>query len=214
MNPTEIVGAVLSAAPGALFVASLGTPTSALRAASDDGPHLYMGGSMGTALAAALGVAEKRPERDVVALLGDGETLMGAGLALEPRRPRARRTCSRSCSSTATTRSPAASRSASPTPSARSPRRSASPRRPRATPTRSRAHVRELPRPALLEVRYDERAWPGPSPFVDPPVVRWRFERRRHACADDPAVAAVPAVDVLAHQPPRGSGSPAGDGAR
>ena len=34
---------------------------------------------MGTALAAALGVAEKRPERDVIALLGDGEALMGAG---------------------------------------------------------------------------------------------------------------------------------------
>jgi hypothetical protein len=37
-------------------------------------------------------------------------------------------------------------------------------------------HVRSLERPALLEVRYDERTWPGPSPFVDPPVVRWRFE--------------------------------------
>ena len=78
MNPTGIAAAVLAAAPGALYVASLGTPTSALRAASDDGPHLYMGGSMGTALAAALGVADKRPERAVVALLGDGETLMGA----------------------------------------------------------------------------------------------------------------------------------------
>ena len=33
---------------------------------------------MGTALAAALGVAEKRPERQVVAMLGDGEALMGA----------------------------------------------------------------------------------------------------------------------------------------
>ena len=30
--------------------------------------------------------------------------------------------------------------------------------------------------PPLLEVRYDDR-WPGPSPFVDPPVVRWRFEQ-------------------------------------
>jgi hypothetical protein len=33
-----------------------------------------------------------------------------------------------------------------------------------------------LPRPGLLEIRYDERVWPGPSPFVDPPVVRHRFE--------------------------------------
>ena len=39
------------------------------------------------------------------------------------------------------------------------------------------AHVESLPRPAVLEVRYEERAWPGPSPFVDPPVVRWRFEQ-------------------------------------
>jgi hypothetical protein len=29
----------------------------------------------------------------------------------------------------------------------------------------------------VLEVRYAERTWPGPSPFVDPPVVRWRFEQ-------------------------------------
>src|SRR5213592_524669 len=79
MKPTEVVRAVLAAAPDALYVASLGTPTSALRAASEDGPHLYLGGSMGSALSVALGVAEKRPERVVVALLGDGETLMGAG---------------------------------------------------------------------------------------------------------------------------------------
>jgi thiamine pyrophosphate-dependent acetolactate synthase large subunit-like protein len=39
------------------------------------------------------------------------------------------------------------------------------------------ARVRALERPAVLEVRYEERTWPGPSPFVDPPVVRWRFER-------------------------------------
>src|SRR3954468_17252013 len=79
MNPTEVVRAVLAAAPDALYVASLGTPTSALRAASDDWPHLYLGGSMGVAVAVALGVAEKRPERAVVALAGDGEVLMGAG---------------------------------------------------------------------------------------------------------------------------------------
>src|SRR3954470_11106067 len=78
MNATDIVRTILAAAPGALVVSSLGTPTSALRAVSEDGPHLYMGGSMGTALAAALGVAEKRPERQVLALLGDGEALMGA----------------------------------------------------------------------------------------------------------------------------------------
>ena len=38
------------------------------------------------------------------------------------------------------------------------------------------AHVASLPRPGVLEVRYEDRAWPGPSPFVDAPVVRYRFE--------------------------------------
>jgi hypothetical protein len=42
-------------------------------------------------------------------------------------------------------------------------------------------HVATLERPGLLEVRYDERSWPGPSPFVDPPVVRWRFEQAANA---------------------------------
>ena len=175
MNPTSIVEAVLGAAPGALVVASLGTATSALRAASDDGPHLYLGGSMGTALAAALGVAEKQPERPVLALLGDGETLMGAsslwtlariaptnllaivlvdghysitgGQALGV--PGVFAGVAQALGlATATARSHA----------------------------EVGEHVAGLPRPALLEVHYTDRAWPGPSPFVDPPVVRWRFE--------------------------------------
>src|SRR4051812_50088201 len=84
MNPTEIVRAILGAGPDALVVSSLGTATSALRAASDDGPHLYMGGSMGSALAAALGVADKRPARDGIAILCDGEAVMGAGSVWGP----------------------------------------------------------------------------------------------------------------------------------
>jgi hypothetical protein len=40
-----------------------------------------------------------------------------------------------------------------------------------------RSQVASLERPAVLEVRYEERTWPGPSPFVDPPVTRWRFEQ-------------------------------------
>jgi hypothetical protein len=44
--------------------------------------------------------------------------------------------------------------------------------------------VRSLPRPGVLEIRYAEREWPGPSPFVDPPVVRWRFEANAVARAE------------------------------
>ncbi|MEZ5101093.1 MAG: thiamine pyrophosphate-dependent enzyme [Thermoleophilia bacterium] len=78
MRTVDAVAAVLVAAPDAVCVASLGTATSALREASGDGPHVYMGGAMGSALAVALGLAERRPDVPVVALLGDGELLMGA----------------------------------------------------------------------------------------------------------------------------------------
>jgi thiamine pyrophosphate-dependent acetolactate synthase large subunit-like protein len=129
---------------------------------------------MGTALAAALGVAEKRPERRVIALLGDGETLTGASslwtlAGLAPRNLLAIVLVDGHYSitggalgvpgvfagvaqalglATATARSPA----------------------------EVTEHVERLPRPGLLEVHYEDRAWPGPSPFVDPPVVRWLFE--------------------------------------
>jgi thiamine pyrophosphate-dependent acetolactate synthase large subunit-like protein len=176
VNPTDVVAAVLEAAPEALYVASLGTPTSALRAASDDGPHLYLGGSMGTALAAALGVAEKRPERDVVALLGDGETLMGASslwslAGVEPQNLLA--VVLVDGHYTITGGQPLGVPDAFGAVAAALGLATATART-REEITRG---VRALERPALLEVRYDERAWPGPSPFVDPPVVRWRFEQ-------------------------------------
>jgi thiamine pyrophosphate-dependent acetolactate synthase large subunit-like protein len=175
MNPTEIARTILRAAPDALYVSSLGTATSALRAASDDGPHLYMGGSMGTALAAAIGVAEKRPARSVVALLGDGEAAMGAGsfwslAGIAP--PNLLAVVLVDGHYTITGDQPlgvpavfagVAAALGLPAASAR-------------TPDEIAAHVEGLARPGVLEVRYDDRAWPGPSPFVDPPVVRFRFE--------------------------------------
>jgi thiamine pyrophosphate-dependent acetolactate synthase large subunit-like protein len=176
MNPTEIVGAILEAAPGALFVSSLGTPTSALRAASDDGPHLYMGGSMGTALATAIGVAEKRSEREVVALLGDGEALMGAGsfwslAGVAPANLLA--VVLVDGHYTITGGQPLGVPDVFGAVAAALGLRTATAR----TADEITRHVRKLARPAVLEVRYEERAWPGPSPFVDPPVVRERFER-------------------------------------
>jgi thiamine pyrophosphate-dependent acetolactate synthase large subunit-like protein len=176
VNPTGIVRAVLAAAPDALIVSSLGTATSALRAASDDGPHLYMGGSMGTALAVALGVAEKRPSRDVIALLGDGEAAMGAGsfwslAGIAPKNLLAivlvdghyTITGDQPLGVPAVFGDAAAALGL--TAAAAS------------TYEEVGAQVSTLARPAVLEVRYADRAWPGPSPFVDPPVVRWRFER-------------------------------------
>jgi thiamine pyrophosphate-dependent acetolactate synthase large subunit-like protein len=176
MNPTSIVRAVLDAAPDALYVSSLGTPTSALRAASEDGPHLYMGGSMGTALAAALGVAEKRPDRPVVCLLGDGEALMGAGSfwSLAGLAPANLLTVVLIDGHyTITGGQPLGVPDAFGAVAAALGLATATAR----TTEEIAAAVTSLPRPAVLEVRYEEREWPGPSPFVDPPLVRWRFEQ-------------------------------------
>jgi len=176
MNPIEVVGAITEAAGDALFVSSLGTATSALRAATGDGPHLYLGGSMGSALAVGLGVAEKRPTRDVVVVMGDGETLMGAGslwtmAGLAP--PNLLAVVLVDGHYTITGGQPlgvpdvfggVAAALGIAVGVAR-------------TVEEITEHVERLARPALLEVRYDERTWPGPSPFVDPPVVRWRFEQ-------------------------------------
>jgi thiamine pyrophosphate-dependent acetolactate synthase large subunit-like protein len=175
MDPTGIVRAVLDAAPGALVVSSLGTPTSALRAASDDGPHLYLGGSMGTALAAALGVAERKPERQVLAILGDGEALMGASslwtlAGIAPENLLAIVLVDGHYSITGG--------QALGVPGVFAGVAQALGLTTAAAHTLHEVteHVMSLPRPALLEVHYSDRAWPGPSPFVDPPVVRWRFE--------------------------------------
>src|SRR6202007_2885086 len=79
VNALEAVTAAVAARPDDLCVSSLGTATSALRAASGDAPHLYLGGAMGSGLATALGVAERCPDQSVMAILGGGELLMGAG---------------------------------------------------------------------------------------------------------------------------------------
>ena len=86
MNIVEAVETVLAAVPGALCVSSLGTATSALRAASRDGPHLYLGGSMGAALSVALGVAEQLPGREVRRARRRRRAADGRELALVARR--------------------------------------------------------------------------------------------------------------------------------
>ena len=175
MNPTQAVSALLRASPDALFVASLGTATSALRAASGDGPHLYMGGAMGSALAAAVGVADKRPGRSVVALLGDGETLMGAGSLWSLAGIRPANLLAAVLADghyTITGDQPLGVPGAFADVAGVLGLEAGI----AATEADVERIASELRCPALLEIRYDERTWPGPSPFVDPPVVRFRFE--------------------------------------
>jgi thiamine pyrophosphate-dependent acetolactate synthase large subunit-like protein len=175
VNPSDAVAAAVAAAPRDLFVSSLGTATSALRLASGDGPHLYLGGAMGCGLAAALGVAERCPDRGVVAVVGDGDLLMGAGslwslsglaptnllvLVLDDGRYSIT-----GGQELVAPRAFAAIAGALPNVTARE-----------ATDADEVADaVRSLARPAVVLAQIVEPAWPGPSPFVDPHRVRARF---------------------------------------
>jgi thiamine pyrophosphate-dependent acetolactate synthase large subunit-like protein len=178
VKPADAVAAALAAAPDALFVSSLGTATSALRLASDDGPHLYLGGAMGCGLATALGVADVRPGREVVALVGDGDLLMGvgalwslAGLAppnltlvvlddgrysITGGQPLVR---SRAFADVAAAFAELTVAEAS-------------------TPEDVEAAVRGISRPGVVVANIDEPEWPGASPFVPPHRVRARVAAR------------------------------------
>jgi thiamine pyrophosphate-dependent acetolactate synthase large subunit-like protein len=175
LTPLEAVAAVVAAAPKALFVSSLGTATSALRAASDEAPHLYLGGAMGCALGAAIGVAEARPGRQVVVILGDGEALMGAGSlwSLAGVRPSNLLVVILVDGHYSITGGQSIAVPEAFAGVAHALGLTADVARDASTVT---DFVVSLPRPAVLEVRCEASVWPGPSPFVDPPIVRWRFE--------------------------------------
>ena len=175
MKPSDAVAAVVQAAPGALFISSLGTATSALRAASDDGPHLYLGGAMGCGLAAALGVADRCPDRSVVAVIGDGDLLMGAGslwslVGLAPANLVVVVLDDGAYSITGG--QPVVAREALARVAEALPGVDAALA---ATAGEVGEAVRSVGRPGLVLARIDEPAWPGASPFVEPAVVRARF---------------------------------------
>lgn len=175
MTAADAVAAAVEAAGDALFVSSLGSATSALRLVTGDGAHLYLGGAMGCGLATALGVAERCPERSVIAIIGDGDLLMGAGSlwsfsGLRPRNLLAVVLEDGRYSITGGQRvvDPTALQSVAPA----FPGLTAA----RATTTDEvRATVATVDRPGVVLAHIDETARPGPSPFVDPPSVRSRF---------------------------------------
>lgn len=175
MKAAEAVAATVEAAPNALFISSLGSATSALRRASGDAAHLYLGGAMGCGLATALGVAERCHDRDVVAVLGDGDLLMGAsslwsfsGLRLPNLLVLVLDDGRYSITGGQDVVDPVALRSVAPA----FPGLEAAEA---ATPTEVAEQVRMLVRPGIVLARIDETEWPGPSAFVDPAWVRSRF---------------------------------------
>jgi thiamine pyrophosphate-dependent acetolactate synthase large subunit-like protein len=181
VRAADVVAAAVSAAPDALFVSSLGTATSALRLATDDGPHLYLGGAMGSGLAAALGVADCRPGREVVAVVGDGELAMGASSlwtlsGLGP--PNLLVLVLDDGAYSITGGQAVTGASAFRTVAGAFPGVAAIEAD---TQDRVAEAVRTLARPGIVLARVDERAWPGPSPFVDPHTVRTAFTRNAEA---------------------------------
>ena len=171
MKATDVVRVVVETLPRATLVSSLGTATSAVRSVTDDGPHLYFGAAMGSTMAAALGLAEGVPDREVVAVIGDGDFLMGASAlwSLSACRPTNLLVVVLADGTYTITGA-----------------------QPISVPLRvegvcsaldglSGAAVvacdeladalARLPRPAVVEAAVTASAWPGPSPFVDPAEV-------------------------------------------
>jgi thiamine pyrophosphate-dependent acetolactate synthase large subunit-like protein len=175
VKATDVASAVVSTLPDALCVSSLGTATSALRSASSDGGHFYLGASMGSALAVAMGVADAVPERVVVALLGDGELLMGANTLWSVSAYRPKNLLAVVLSDGAYAITGGQNLSAPP----HFVEVSAALGGIAGTRVDGEAELHrallDLERPGLIEVEVSERAWPGPSPFVDPATVRQQF---------------------------------------
>lgn len=176
MNILEAVQTLLERRPDALYVAALGTATSALRTVSDDGPHLYFGGAMGSATPTALGIAERVAPRLVVAVVGDGEMLMGTRTLWSIAGVRSTNLlvvvmADRHYSMTGGQRIEAPSVFAEP--AAVLPGLAAT----RVwSPSELALAIDAIPLPGLIEAVLDERVQAPASPFVDPQRVRSAFE--------------------------------------
>jgi len=171
VNVIEVTEAIANAYPDAILVPSLGTATAAVRKVTGDGPHFYFGGAMGSAMAAAFGLAEAAPERQVIALCGDGDTLMGVGAlwslsAYRPANLRVVVLADGAYSITGGQSIPVELRLAGVA--------GALDGLSGATATTTAElldHAATLPRPSIIEARLTDSEWPGPSPFVDPAAV-------------------------------------------
>jgi thiamine pyrophosphate-dependent acetolactate synthase large subunit-like protein len=175
VKATDVALTIVDTCPGALCVSSLGTATSALRAASDDGPHFYLGGAMGSALAAAMGVAEAVPDRLVIALLGDGELLMGASTLWSVSAYQPHNLIAVVLSDGVYGITGGQELSAQPRFAAVAEALGGIAGTRVESEAALRTALQELSRPCVIEAELSERAWPGPSPFVDPARVRMAF---------------------------------------
>lgn len=75
----KFVAGLLKQFPDALVVTGLGSPSYDVFAAGDRPGNFYLWGAMGGSTSLALGLAIAQPEKQVIAITGDGEQLMGIG---------------------------------------------------------------------------------------------------------------------------------------
>ena len=170
MIAAEIVERVVKADPDALLVAALGTATSAVRAVTDDGPHVSIAGAMGGAIAVALGLADAQ-RGSVVAVVGDGELLMGASslwsvAGIRPDNLTIVVLADGEYSITGGQPLTAPCRAAAVAEALGMSSAVAT------TPEELDAALQDQARPLVVEAVVSERVWPGPSPFVDPHKIR------------------------------------------
>ena len=176
MIATEVVEAIVKTQPDAVLVASLGTATSAVRAVTEDGPHVCIAGAMGGAVAVALGVADAVPDQRIVAVVGDGELLMGASslwsvAGIRPPNLTVVVLADGEYTITGGQPLPVPSHAAAVAESLQMTGVVAS--------TADELHAALLPAgPSVIEAVVHERVWPGPSPFVDPHGVRIAVRQR------------------------------------
>ena len=178
MKAAEVARVVVESLPDALCVSSLGTATSALRLASGDAGHFYLGASMGSALATAFGVAEALPDRLVVALVGDGELLMGAATlwSVSAYRP-GNLLCVVLADGVYSITGGQALLSSGHFSEVAGVLGGFETHRAERGEELATA-LTTSGRPGLIEAVLNEQEWPGPSPFVDPGRVRLAFQQR------------------------------------
>ena len=79
LDRREAVAALLRDRGDLLVVTGLGSPSYDVHAAGDTDANYYLWGAMGAAALVGLGLAQARPDRNVLVITGDGEQLMGLG---------------------------------------------------------------------------------------------------------------------------------------
>jgi thiamine pyrophosphate-dependent acetolactate synthase large subunit-like protein len=79
LNRRDAVIALLKDRGSLLVISGLGSPSFDVHYAGDSDANYYLWGAMGSAALMGLGLAQARPNRNVLVITGDGEQLMGLG---------------------------------------------------------------------------------------------------------------------------------------